>query len=542
MSGAELVTVIGLAASVTQLVVYTKKVIDRIRQFKQGSAYEDVLSQLDLFLHDVLKLSHFLDLRSNEDDEASRTFSRVLGGCCRQMSILNDSIASVTPSTTSSSLRRTWIGLKSVGKDAKIRETVAILDRYRATLTLHMVSDLSYSYAKPSATRFSSKSEERIFEIPRRRVGHFVGRKDLLEKLRDFILCKTGGPNSSDTTLIRGLLPPSRIAILVGLGGQGKTQIALEFCRQCLDTFGTTIWINASSRDSALSDVKKIIKRLSPALENSNDAPTILAFFHRWLRDLVNPWMLVFDNYDDPVRFPDIASFYPEYGSIIITSRHNSSRRLGITFEVGAMTDEEGCNLLLRGRQQDLNHPGCLVEATDIVAKLGHLALAIDQAASYISTRQMTLQMFAQVFESRKKAILEHTPATWEYRAQTDNGQALSAFTTWELSINQIGSDEKQKESIAEFLTLLAFLDATSVKESLFSTYVETRSRSEQNQALGVFLNEGKWDSVTFQDLVMELVELALVQHVDYDEGYLLITLHPIIKVSCPGACRLKLY
>ena len=534
MSGVEVVAAIGLAASLSQLVDYTRKVIRCIRQSKQGSAFQDALPQLELFLHDVLKISNFISSRKNENDEASRTFSRVLGGCCRQMIVLNDMIASVTPSNTSSSLKRTWVGIKSIGKDTKIRETMAILERYRATLTFHMVSDLSYPPATSSATGGNPKQEERIFEVPRRRVSYFVGRKLLLKNLKDFILCENQTSSSGNRDMVQGLLPLSRIAVLVGLGGQGKTQVALELCRQCISDFGTILWINASSMDSALSDVRRTVRRLSPEVENSNDAPTILTFFHKWLRDLSKPWMLVFDNYDDPAKFPDLTSFYPDYGSIIITSRHNASRRLGVPFEIGAMTDEEGRELLLRGSKQDVQDSNSVTEATEIVGKLGHLALAIDQAASYIATRQMSLSMFAEVFDSRKKAILDHTPATWEYRVQSENGQRLSAFTTWELSVNQVGSDEKQKQAIIEFLTLLSFLDATSVKESLFSIYVEGRPRSEQNQSLGIFLRDGKWDTAIFQDLVMELVELALVQHVDYDEGYLLITLHPIIKVNYP--------
>ena len=532
MSGAEFVAAIGLVASIAQLIDSTKKVISRVRQYKQGSAFEDILPQLELFLNDVSRASQDFSLRQNENDESSRTFLRVLGGCNRQMMVLNETLTSVTPSATSSSLRRTWMGLRSIGKDVKIRESMAILDRYRATLTLHMVSNLTHQLSP--ATAASTKNDEGIFDIPRRRVAHFVGRKSVLQSLKALVLGSGGGSSSSDTITVGDTVLPLRIAVLVGLGGQGKTQIALELCRQCMNRFSTIIWINASSRIAALSDVKKIVRRLSTEYESSHDAQALLSFFHQWLRGTAKPWMLVFDNYDDPVGFPDVMDFYPDHGSVVVTSRHQSSKRLGVAFEVGALTDEEGVELLLRSVKNDDQDWELLAEAKRVVVKLGHLALAIDQAASYISARQMSLQTFAEVFESRKKAILAHTPAMWEYRAQTDNNQALSAFTTWELSINQVASDEAHRESITDFLTLLAFLESSNVKESLFSTYVERRPRAQQNQSLEIFLSQGKWDSATFQDLVMSLVDLALVQSVDYDDGYLLISLHPVIKVSRP--------
>ena len=422
------------------------------------------------------------------------------------------------------------MSLKSIGKDATIRDLIAILDRYRATLTLHMVCNITHQVSPISAAGL--RRNVGIFEIPRQRVVHFVGRKNLLQSLKSFVLSNSGEFNPSDPAL------PLRIAVLVGLGGQGKTQTALELCRQCMDSFHTIIWINASSRIAALSDVKKIVRKVSTEFESSHDVQAMLSFFHQWLRELVKPWMLVFDNYDDPIGFPDIMNFYPDHGSVIITSRHQSSKRLGVAFEVGALTDEEGVELLLRSVKDEDQGPEFLAEARRVVAKLGHLALAIDQAASYISARQMSLPTFVELFESRKKAILAHTPATWEYRTQTDNKQALSAFTTWELSINQVASNEVQRELITDFLTLLAFLESNSVKESLFSVYVEQRPRAQQNQSLGIFLSLGKWDSATFQDLVMSLVDLALVQSVDYDDGYLLLSLHPVIKVSHPSTLR----
>ena len=534
MSGAELVAAIGLAASIAQLIDSTKKVIGRVKEYKRGNAFEDVLPQLELFLDDVSKASQRFNSYQNGDKDSSRTFSRVLGGCNRQMTILNETITSMTPSETSSSFRRSWMGLKSFGKDVKIRETMAILDRYRATLTLHMISDLTHKQSQSPLIGATSKNGGDILEIPRRRVGHFIGREHLLRSLKLFVLGDREVSRSSKSTLVHDFIAPPRIAVLVGLGGQGKTQIALELCRQCTNSFGTMIWINASSRTAALSDIKRIVKRLSVESEHHQDAQVMVSIFHQWLRGLKSPWMLVFDNYDDPPAFQDIADFYLDSGAIVITSRHPSSKRLGTAFEVGAMTDEEGVKLLLRDAKHDEQSPELLAEAKEVVAKLGHLALAIDQAASYISARQMPLQVFVEIFESRKKAILVHTPATWEYRAQTGDGQALSAFTTWELSVNQIASEEASRESITDFLTLVAFLDSSSVKESLFSTYVEQRPKAQQSQSLGIFLSQGQWDSANFQDLVMSLVDLALVQYIEYDNGYLLISLHPVIKVSHP--------
>ncbi len=67
-----------------------------------------------------------------------------------------------------------------------------------------------------------------------------------------------------------------------------------------------------------------------------------------------------------------------------------------------------------------------------MVEKLGSLALAIDQAATYISARRIPLDAFVALYAKRRAAILKHTPAIWEYRKARSNGadEALSVFTT----------------------------------------------------------------------------------------------------------------
>ena len=63
---------------------------------------------------------------------------RVLEGCRRQLDALDGLIQSMTPAEKTSKLKRTWHGLRSYGKDTKIRETVGVLTEYKAIITLHL--------------------------------------------------------------------------------------------------------------------------------------------------------------------------------------------------------------------------------------------------------------------------------------------------------------------------------------------------------------------------------------------------------------------
>ena len=93
---------------------------------------------------------------------------------------------------------------------------------------------------------------------------------------------------------------------------------------------------------------------------------------------------------------------------------------------------------------------------------LGHLALALDQAGAYIRARNLPLKDFTAHYNRRKDVILREIPEEWEYRRVIGNMEretALSIFTTWELSFEQISGDIQQVERKDHFLTLAAFFD-----------------------------------------------------------------------------------
>jgi len=117
--------------------------------------------------------------------------------------------------------------------------------------------------------------------------------------------------------------------------------------------------------------------------------------------------LFVFDNFDQPGEFATVKDFFPHGAKILFTSRHVDSKRLGNPIEVGAMSAEEGVELLLH--QAGLEKTAENVEnAKAITQELGGLALAIDQAATYLSARHVPLHSFSNVYEKRRAAILKH--------------------------------------------------------------------------------------------------------------------------------------
>jgi hypothetical protein len=523
MAGAEVIAVLGLASSVIQVVDCGKRVLDRISEFRRNMAFQDIALQIPLLINDVKTLDspHYRQLLDTATEQA---LIRVLEGCLRQLNALDSLIQGMKPEKTASMLFRTWKGVRSFGKDTKLREIMGKLAEYKSTITLHFSARHVQTLKKPNVLDSKTKS---FFEVPIQRVSHFVGRVQILDSVNDAIATSTSNPAA---------------VVLTGVGGQGKTQVALEFCQRHAETYRAIFWVDASSEASTTRSFEGIAVTLSTVNQVFPDPQAKIAFVKETLRSWPDPWMLVFDNYDTPRAFDNIMSFFPTSHAkrknvILVTSRIATSGRLGTPIRMDGLTEDEALELLFLRSQLIEKRHGDRSEGKRIVKKLGYLPLAIDQAAAYISIRQLPLNLFMQHYEKRKEVILKHTPdSAWVYRTHADDTEKasamnLSVFTTWDLSFEHIAEDEGERKSIGEFLTQAAFFDPTGISESLFTSFLQSFTNGEPPSWIKPFLRSNAWDSSQFQDVVIGLMNLSLIQSVEYVGHELKFSMHPLIKV-----------
>lgn len=127
---------------------------------------------------------------------------------------------------------------------------------------------------------------------------HFIGRESLLLDILSYF-------SVGDDT-------QPRVLILYALGGQGKSQIALEHCRRSRETYRGIFWINASSEATATRSFEGIaseLAKVSPIV--LEDSAAKIKFVKHSLEKWDERWMLVFDNYDQPDSFPGVEQFMP---------------------------------------------------------------------------------------------------------------------------------------------------------------------------------------------------------------------------------------
>lgn len=84
---------------------------------------------------------------------------------------------------------------------------------------------------------------------------------------------------------------------------------------------------------------------------------------------------------------------------------------------------------------------------------------------------------------------------------------SLSVFTIWEMNFSQVGDDDKHRDGVEQFLTLVSFLETSTVSEMLFETPF-----GFEMVGLGIFYSDGIWDPFKFQDVVAQVSELSLIQ------------------------------
>lgn len=114
--------------------------------------------------------------------------------------------------------------------------------------------------------------------------------------------------------------------VLGGMGGIGKTQLAIAYAESRSGSYSSVFWLNSAS-EATLKESFRSIARLVCEFQDLRllESKEVFEGVYRWLSDPTNTgWLLIFDNYDDPSQF-DINDYYPavSHGAIIVTTRRS---------------------------------------------------------------------------------------------------------------------------------------------------------------------------------------------------------------------------
>src|SRR5258706_8622871 len=182
--------------------------------------------------------------------------------------------------------------------------------------------------------RTAAQVAPKIQNLPFPRNPFFTGRETYLQML-DQRIKENGGV---------ALTQPISIS---GLGGIGKTQLALEYAHRCYPSvYRTILWVNAADKATLEAGYLSLADLLQLPEKNEREVDRIVRAVKTWLERHTN-WLLILDSADD---LQLIRSYLPTKprGHMLLTTRSQIVGNIAARIEVEAMESEEGLLFLLK--------------------------------------------------------------------------------------------------------------------------------------------------------------------------------------------------
>ncbi|KAL6819172.1 hypothetical protein V8C40DRAFT_252626 [Trichoderma camerunense] len=369
------------------------------------------------------------------------------------------------------------------------------------------------------------------FLVPYRQNPDFVGRSDILDKLK----LQFGLGQQPEHELSQ----PRRRVSLYGLGGVGKTQIALAYAYWIRDIHPdiSVFWVHASNADRFRAAYAFIAEKCSVPGRNNPEA-NILLLVKRWLEEQNKiQWLMIIDNVDDmELFFPSQRSDDPEahqqgdklarylpdcnHGSILITTRN---KQVGVKFDQGSplievtkMTDDEAHQLVQGILKTEVSTHDTIL----LVSKLEHLPLALAQALAFIQENTISISDYIQLLDGGDNALVDQLSESFEPVGR-DSETPHAVTAAWILSFRLIERTQPLASDVLCFLSLLhrQAIPKTFTEEHCYQQkpgYAQGSVSAGLIKALGTlkafsFISEGKDGSVDMHRLVQLVTRKWLV-------------------------------
>ncbi|HYZ54496.1 MAG TPA: tetratricopeptide repeat protein [Streptosporangiaceae bacterium] len=249
-----------------------------------------------------------------------------------------------------------------------------------------------------------------------------------------------------DARLLAGAGRGPRMVALCGLGGAGKTSVAVEYAHRYLAEVGLAWQFPAEDASVLGAGFGELAAQLGA--RDLVDTRDPVASVHAVLAAYPQEWLLLFDNAPDR---ESVAAYLPPAGSgrVLITSQ-NPSWPPGQALDVPVLDVEVAASFLVNRAGDPDQHA-----ATELATELGGLPLALEQAAAYIQASGGTLAAYLRLFRQRRDAMLARGEPT---------GYGKTVATTWSLAFERL---EQSAPAAVGLLRLLACYAPEAIPLSL---------------------------------------------------------------------------
>ncbi|MDR0491604.1 MAG: tetratricopeptide repeat protein, partial [Oscillospiraceae bacterium] len=318
---------------------------------------------------------------------------------------------------------------------------------------------------------------------------YFAGREDILSEI-------SHGLEKAST------------AILVGQGGFGKTQTAVEYAHRHLTDY-EYIWIFNAESESRLEDEyrKFAIRVMGRETARTEEFEVVWAYIENWF-SMNKSYLFIYDNAEN---CPKLSDFLPHgvRGHIVINTRERLKRILGTYIDITVFSPEDAV-VFLEKRIEGADK----TEAEALSKELGHLPLALEQAGAFIIESKKTIADYIKLLKDYGLRILDTEPLDMDY--------GRTVLTTWKISFDKIEQDKNAEASICLF-KLLAYCAPDDIPLRMFIS-----GRDKLPSPLAVTLEPS--NALGHIKLTNRLTRYSLVAARDDGKGSTLLSVHRLMQ------------
>lgn len=311
------------------------------------------------------------------------------------------------------------------------------------------------------------------------RPEHLAGREELLRGL--------------DTRLAIDDTARPRIVVLHGLGGAGKTSLAVEYAYRHMDEC-SVVWQLPAENSTVLSSAFAELARQLGAADALGQTDPV-SQVHSIIAAGSEEWLLIFENAPDPAA---VSSALPPTGHVrlLITSRN--PQWPGQALEVPVLERQPAAEFLM-ARTGDPDRRA----ASDLAHELGGLPLALEQAAAYLTATGGSLAAYLTLFRERRADLLARGDAA---------GYDRRVATTWLVSFERLQEDYPDAISLLRLLSCYA-PEEIPVNLLLRQPVKIVESLGPIGPTLGPLLE----DPIAADDAIVALRRYSLVSRLERD-------------------------
>ncbi len=323
-----------------------------------------------------------------------------------------------------------------------------------------------------------------IWNVPARNAD-FTGRGATLELLRDKL---AGGGRAVVVA-----------QALYGLGGVGKTQLALEYAHRFMADYDLVWWVPSERAEETSGALADLARKMGLKV-GDNVAEAAEAALEELRRDTTPHWLLIFDNADDPKQ---LEPYLPTgSGHVLITSRNQAWTHSAEPLEVDVFTRDESVGHLLR-HVPELD----VADAKRVADALGHLPLAVEQASAWLEQTGMPARVYVEQLNTQSTRILAlNQPPDYP----------MPVVATWNLSFERL---KQRSPAAVRLLQLCAFFSPGPISMDLLYS-------DEMNESLLPF-DETLSEKLMLGRVIRDISRFALVK---VDQGSNSLQIHRLVQ------------